>query len=229
MKTGLLVILINALIFTASSQEPIPIHISFVPVFRNIPIVLDESLFPISKPDSIKFTTLKFYISNIQFLNNAEFVYSEKNSFHLIDAGNKNTIGIFVTLPARITFNKIKFNLGIDSITNVSGVMGGDLDPTKGMYWTWQSGYINFKLEGSCSICPGRNHEFQFHLGGYQTPFNSIQSVVLNVARTNDFNIYLDLGKFIYSVDLSKQNHIMSPSYEAVNLSMELSKCFFTE
>ena len=80
--------------------------------------------------------------------------------------------------------DKIKFNLGIDSLTNVSGVMGGDLDPTKGMYWTWQSGYINFKMEGSSAVCPTRNHEFQFHIGGYQDPFYAMQTLELEVKNS---------------------------------------------
>jgi hypothetical protein len=41
-------------------------------------------------------------------------------------------------LPTYLKYDQIQFQLGIDSLTNVSGAMGGDLDPTKGMYWTWQ-------------------------------------------------------------------------------------------
>ena len=58
--------------------------------------------------------------------------------------------------------------------------MGGDLDPTKGMYWAWQSGYINFKMEGSCSQCLATKNNFEFHLGGYQQPFYAMQTIELN-------------------------------------------------
>ena len=65
-------------------------------------------------------------------------------------------------IPSNIPFSKLKFQLGIDSLTNVSGAMGGDLDPTKGMYWTWQSGYINMKIEGKSNSCKTRKNQFQF-------------------------------------------------------------------
>ena len=60
---------------------------------------------------------------------------------------------------------RIYFQIGIDSLTNVSGDLDGDLDPALGMYWAWNSGYINMKLEGKSSSCKSVKKEFQFHIG----------------------------------------------------------------
>jgi len=186
---------------------------------------LHDSTYNSNDGNSIKFETLKFYVANIQLYKNEVAVYTEQNSFHLIDVSDTSSQNIFLKLTNGISFNKIKFNLGIDSTTNVAGAMGGDLDPTKGMYWTWQSGYINFKMEGTCNTCTDSKKNFEFHLGGYQYPFNPLQKVELKTTA-NSFKIILDLRKFFTAVDLKKQKHIMSPSADAVILSQQLAKCF---
>ena len=176
--------------------------------------------------DSIQIELLRFYVSGIELLNNNKTIFKEKNSFHLIDASENRSLLIPLNTAPNITFNRIKFNLGIDSVTNVSGAMGGDLDPTLGMYWTWQSGYINFKLEGKSNRCKTRNNEFQFHLGGYQSPFSALQTVILNTAATKKINIVLNMEKVIGDVDMVSQNHIMSPGKDAVSLSEKVSTNF---
>ena len=131
--------------------------------------------------DSIKIETLKFYISDFELLENKKIIYSDKKRYHLLDFENENSMNILTSKITIGNYNVAKFMLGIDSATNVSGAMGGDLDPTKGMYWTWQSGYINIKLEGKSKVCRTRNHEFQFHIGGYLPPHKTIQEIfVLN-------------------------------------------------
>ena len=96
---------------------------------------------------------------------------------HLIDVFEVDTLKINFK---KLDFKKIKmiqFNIGIDSLTNVSGALGGDLDPQKGMYWAWQSGYINTKIEGRSPHCKNRKNAFQFHIGGYLQPFYAIRRV----------------------------------------------------
>jgi hypothetical protein len=208
------------------AQESNTRVINFHPVFNNSAILFDEAFFKLSNSDSIQFETLKFYISSVAFLNNDKPVWKEKNSFHLIDASEEKTLSVTLKAPANILFNSIKFNLGIDSITNSSGAMGGDLDPTKGMYWTWQNGYINFKLEGTSNLCKTRKNEFQFHLGGYQYPYNSLQTIVLKTNSQEKIDVTIDLEKLISSIDLERENQIMSPCKEAVMLSKQVSDIF---
>ena len=104
--------------------------------------------------------------------------------------------------------------------------MGGDLDPTKGMYWTWQNGYINFKIEGKSNLSIAKNKEFVFHLGGYQNSFSTLQTIQLPVQYLSISPINIAIDKWINEIDLNKQNHIMSPSKEAVLLANKLSTIF---
>jgi len=192
-------------------------------MFKDSPVILHDSVYQLDNGNTIKFKTLKFYISNIQLLQNDVAVFIEQNSFYLIDVADTSSQNIFLNPKQGISFNKIKFNLGIDSTTNVSGAMGGDLDPTKGMYWTWQSGYINFKMEGTCTT---PKNDFEFHLGGYQYPFNSLQKIELTTSLKTNLKIILDLNKFCKAVNFAKQKHIMSPCVDAVTLSQQLANCF---
>ena len=59
---------------------------------------------------------------------------------------------IFLILPAHViefpatagTYNGIQFLMGMDSADQNRGAQTGALDPVKGMFWTWNSGYHEF-------------------------------------------------------------------------------------
>jgi hypothetical protein len=209
-----------------TKQEGSLFQLTFSPTFKNSVVSFNTTYFKLSGGDSIQFETLKFYISSLEFFYDDKLVWKEENSFHLIDATDVKTKTVTLKSTTASPFNKIKFNIGIDSITNYGGAMGGDLDPTKGMYWTWQNGYINFKLEGKSNLCKTQKNEFQFHLGGYQYPYNTLQSVVLMLKSKNNMDVNIDLEKLFTEIDLASQNQIMSPSIEAVLLSKKVSVCF---
>ena len=184
---------------------------------------------------NIKFTNIKFYISNIKLLNNDSVLYQENESYHLINLTEKiNSFNLKTNLNE---FNQISFDLGIDSITNENGVKGGDLDPIKGMYWAWQSGYINIKLEGEFNNEVeikqefAENTAFEYHLGGFLAPNNTIHTVTLDlnsvkIRKSKLINISFDLDKFFQFAIINNINKIMSPSENAVKMSKILADSF---
>lgn len=189
-------------------------------------MLLSDSAFKANDSTDLEIAELKFYVSNMQLLKNGEVVFTEGNSFHLLDAKQAQTLQLSMDTKQPITFDELKFDLGIDSSSNVSGAMGGDLDPTKGMYWTWQSGYINFKLEGRSKHCETRNKEYQFHLGGYQSPNSCLQTLRFQVDNPNRIALILNVKAILDKLDLAKTNHIMSPCTEAVMLSQMVANAF---
>jgi len=201
-------------------------NICFKPMFGKEKLVLSKQYFISNSNNNIQIDVFKFYISNVEFYNNDQLLYKEKNSYHLIDAEDSTSFILPINFLSKTWFNLIKFNIGIDSITNYGGAMGGDLDPTKGMYWTWQNGYINFKLEGKSNLIGANNNEFTFHLGGYQNTFSTLQTLQFPVQYLSGIQINIAIDKWINEIDLSKQNHIMSPSKEAVILSNKLPAIF---
>ncbi|MCF8254267.1 MAG: hypothetical protein K9H61_06430 [Bacteroidia bacterium] len=178
---------------------------------------------PLVQTDSIQITQLRFYVSNLSLFYKGRKVWSEPNSFHLLDLLEPSSFNLSLQLPQNIEYDALQFNVGIDSATSVSGAMGGDLDPTKGMYWTWQSGYINFKLE---ALTARQNQELVYHIGGYQAPYNTLQEIQVRFEPNSDAKIYLQLDKFFEDMDCSKINHVMSPNASAMQLARLLPNLF---
>lgn len=189
-------------------------------MFNEKEVELGKTYFSSTLNDSVTFESIRFYLSNFEFLTSKKEVIELPKKHFLIDLKEPNSL--LLETPKNLNHASVRFNLGIDSITNNKGALGGDLDPVNGMYWTWQSGYINFKLEGTSPAVSTRKNRFQFHLGGFLYPFNALQTVELN----NKNEITLDLTEFFEQVDLNETNTIMSPSYEAVEISKKVANSF---
>jgi len=198
-------------------------RLNFIPQYDS-QIIFFGSKYLSKDNDSLRFDVLKFYVSSITFYNEGKKTFEEQNSFHLMES--EKGLVIFLNLPEGLSFDQIKFNIGIDSTTSTSGALGGDLDPTKGMYWTWQSGYINFKLEGMSKKSTSRDHEFQYHLGGYAYPYNALREVSIKTSNTNSVDVIIDLKKFTDSANIAELSHIMSPGENAMRLATQLANCF---
>jgi hypothetical protein len=166
--------------------------------------------------------TLRFYVSQLKLKKLGKTIWAEKDSYHLVDLTDSNSLQL--SIIEGVEFDEISFLLGTDSLTNVSGAMGGDLDPTKGMYWAWNSGYINFKLEGSTPVRETRNNKFTFHLGGYAHPNATMQAVSLEVSESAI--IIVDVKAFLDGINLKEVNSIMSPGKQAVELSEKAATIF---
>lgn len=194
-------------------------RLKIIPVLSQQPIRLNKWL-RLGETDSVQITKLRFYISRINYYQSGR-VIKQDSLAHLMDLENENGLSLFLPEETELIY----FTLGIDSIINVSGAMGGDLDPTKGMYWAWQSGYINFKMEGKCSRASTADKSFQYHLGGYLPPFQSAQQIQLVVPKA-DTIIYLDLTGLFSNSDFASSPVIMSPGKNAVVASKILANSF---
>lgn len=196
------------------------------PVLRGEKIALERTLH-LPGGNSLVLHTLRFYLGQFAFWKKGRIVQEEKGVYHLIDLEDENSL----ILPFAVDgFDSLTFDLGVDSLTTAAGVMGGDLDPTKGMFWAWQSGYINFKAEGSVSAGVARNGAFAWHLGGYLPPFATARTVRLGAGERGLISktaaLRLDLDPLFGAADRAKKPNIMSPGAEAVRLSDVLARSF---
>lgn len=181
--------------------------------------------------DTVTISAFKCYVSDVAVQYADQTVYKEKNSYHLLDSENPNSMQVRLPKIKEKAISKVIFNIGIDSLTNTSGALSGDLDPTKGMYWAWQSGYINLKIEGQSPSCKTRKQQFQFHLGGYLPPYNALRRKVIPVTITDDntINIGMDLAIFLAEVNLSITPTVMTPGKTAMELVDISTKMFYSE
>ncbi len=200
-------------------------YLTIVPKFMGENLQLNNPY--ILKNDTLVITNFKFYISNLRYLKNDSLVYTSNKPAHLIDLASEQSLQISET--NFLNFDNIKFSIGIDSLTNISGVFDGDLDPVNGMYWTWQSGFINFKVEGIASNCPARNNKFYWHIGGYEEPFYAMREISLNCKSESSIKIVIHLEKLFWAIDVSKVYQVMSPSEKAIGIANELPEIFSIE
>lgn len=198
--------------------------ISFTPLFNHQELSFNSTY--TVENDSLEINKFAFYISNIELYLDNEKVYELEQKHFLINLDSPKSLDISLKHNKDIVYNKLVFYIGIDSITNVSGAFGGDLDPTNGMYWTWQSGYINFKLEGICCACEKEKKDFEFHIGGYQYPYNSYRKVELALNNQNDIMVGIDANKLLLFIQTNNIPSVMSPSKNAMLIADVLVNCF---
>lgn len=172
--------------------------------------------------------TLRFYISNIQLHGSNGTRFQEENSYHLIDLEDPDSWTIdYPSAKFNVQLDSISFIIGTDSISNVSGILDGDLDPIKGMYWAWNSGYINFKVEGKNQETKS---DFEYHLGGYLPPFATARVVTFPLVNIGEaIQLKLNLTQFLDQINMNELKEVMIPGPEAVELSDKLSSCFSVE
>ena len=194
--------------------------------FQNEPLVLTDKKYVTKTNDTVTITKMKFYLSNIVLQLEDGSEYKESNSIHLVDAETLSSLGFNLKNVPDIKIIKIRFNIGIDSLTNVSEKFEGDLDPALGMYWAWNTGYINMKLEGKSSSCTSVKKEFQFHIGGYLPKQNALQKIELNVAESQNIIIKVELDRWLDALSFKETNSIMIPGEKAIALAQKYKNMF---
>jgi hypothetical protein len=160
-------------------------------------------------------TKLKYYVSNLKFTRNDGYVYvvPQDLSYFLIEEKGINP-SIKMDIPEGEYIN-MEFMLGIDSFRNTMDIANriGVLDISEegaDMYWSWNSGYIFFKLEGVYGIEQSNVTEpFSYHIGGfggYETPtLNNIKIVsidlskrgnpIIKKSKSTNVHLFVDVAK----------------------------------
>ena len=162
-------------------------------------LVLNDSSYVNDFGEHYSITKLKYYISDIS-LGTKEESFTTKNIF-LMDAANEEKISINI-LPG--IYSKIIFILGVDSAYNNSGAQEGALDPLNGMFWTWNTGYVYFKMEGYSPASNADLNRIEHHIGGYRGPnkanrqirLNFLQPLVINDGDQKEIVVNLNLDKY---------------------------------
>ena len=194
---------------------------------KNTPLEYVDSLLHVE--------TLKCYVGHIELLDmNKQIIGRDSVSYRLIDFKNSNSLNFSVNTNSNYA-SYVRLTLGVDSLTNAAGVHCCALDPANGMYWSWQSGYIQFKLEGKEKEGPTLN----LHLGGFSNAHMSsitdeipIHRMVSNGPvlppnrRSQHLSISLSLDSFLELVKTNKEYSLMSPNSHVQEYMRKLCSSF---
>ena len=176
--------------------------------------------------NDVQITKFTFYISNLQLLNNGVVVFEDNEKYHLLNTDIPESMSVTLDSPKDLAYTEVRYVLGIDSATNSAGVKGGCLDPIHGMYWTWQSGYIHVKLEGTCKEQNDNKGEFQFHVGGYMPPYSTIHVHTFLCKPNEPIQIDILLDNLFATINVDVLHHVMSPNANNAHISAIISSIF---
>jgi hypothetical protein len=173
-------------------------------VFRNIingnPVVLNDSAYTNPFGEQYTIRKLKYYISNLKLDTDYKKTLNIRK-YWLINQANDSSLSFIISVAAKNYFS-IGFLLGVDSARNNSGAQTGALDPLNDMFWTWHSGYIMEKLEGTSPQSNIVNNKFEYHIGGYEGDNNVLnyvwlpQQLLIKKGKTSTIIINVDINKF---------------------------------
>ena len=173
------------------------------------------------QPEDAHITTLRFYVSSPRLFHKGVQVDGFTLSYRLVNALDSLTNRFGFPRTNALPFDEVRLFVGVDSTTTASGIMPGDLDPVYNMYWTWQSGYINIKLEGS-----RKGQEMTLHLGGYSAPNNSLQELRVSAADAQRLNFVWHAQSFFSQLPPDSPYRVMRPCSEANRMARLFTSSF---
>jgi hypothetical protein len=221
------------------AESGVSVKINFISNVDGKPIYLGDSTYTNPFGEKYNITKLRYYVTNIRF-KNAHGNFDEENSYHLIDESVIGSQTLHLSIrPGE--YYALDFLLGVDSLHNVSGAQTDDLDPTKDMFWTWNSGYVMAKMEGNSPNSKLVNNKYEFHVGGFSGPNNVLKEIHLKFPGNA---IHFDVGKkyeiFIdadinawwqhpHDIRISEHATITTPGENAKNISDNYANMFHLE
>jgi hypothetical protein len=191
MKKTIFAIASIAVLFTACKKDPVEevtptptpaattgsISLNFEHMVDTNALTLNTVNYVTANNDTVYFTKFKYYISNVKFTKSDGSIFTEPESYHLIDEASAATKTFSVTNVPFGNYTSVSFMIGVDSLRNVSGAQTGALASTNGMFWDWNSGYIMAKLEGHSNQSGASSKDILYHVGGFSGVNNVIKIV----------------------------------------------------
>ena len=189
-----------------------------------------------SSNEQLEFTSVRYYISNIKLEKMDGTVWSEPESYHLIDHGVSSSMMFMISDVPTGEYHKISYMLGVDSARNVSGAQEGALSEANDMFWSWNMGYIFMKFEGTSASA--NNNSFTYHVGGHaganaaqETNTHTMHDHMLSISPSASPQIHfkVDVSKVFdghHTVSLANTSMIHMPGADAQMISHNFSEGF---
>ena len=194
------------------------------------PLVAEGAAACTSAHDEVQISTFRCYLSGLTLRFADGTLYRDPAVAHLIEADDSASWVVALPAAPAGSVTELTFVLGVDSVANVAGALGGALDPARGMYWAWQSGYINAKVEGTSPSRPASaRRAFAFHLGGYRAPYATLRAVALPLARPSaatTLTVLADVDRWLGAAPLADTPDVVIPGAAAAALADRATQMF---
>lgn len=174
-----LLLLIFLFTYTGTAAQQVQLEISHAVAGQ--PMQLRTAMYTNAAGDTFNITLFKYYLSNFSLVDTEGRKVALAPGYFLVSEDSAASKKILLQQCPEGKYTQLSFMIGVDSVLNFSGPQSGALDPLYGMFWTWNSGYIMAKLEGTSPSSRLHNHMLQFHIGGYRAPHVTQRMVTLNL------------------------------------------------
>lgn len=174
-----LLILLCLFIHMGATAQQLRLEISHM--VGGQPMQLQNAMYNNAAGDTFNITLFKYYLSNFSLISADGKKAVLPPACFLVNERIDSSRQLLLPQCPEGEYTQLCFMIGVDSVLNFSGPQSGALDPQYGMFWTWNSGYIMAKLEGTSpsSRLPGQL--LQFHIGGYRAPHVTQRMVTLHL------------------------------------------------
>lgn len=206
-----------------SATDKGSIEIEFDNVAGGEDLALNTGVYTNAAGESYSITKFNYYISNIILKNEngTDYVVPQDDSYFLIQEENEAThVAELENIPAG-NYTGISFTVGVDSAKCAAPVeeRTGVLDPAAGgadMYWSWNSGYIFLKMEGTSAA--SATGDFMYHIGG----FGGYSSATINNIKTISLTIPGG-GKATVRTDITPEMHLLTDAKKVLDGTTNVS------
>lgn len=181
------------------------LKIAFDNVVGDKDLVLNTGSYANAAGETFNVTTLKYFVSNIKLTTEEGkvVVYPQESSYFLLDETDPTSLTLTLTDVPAGNYKSLTYMIGVDSLRNTMDVSKrtGNLDiagKAKGMYWSWNSGYIFFKMEGeSPQAKPAADGttNYRYHIGQYGGGFGTPPVKTINNLKNNTLTFGTDMLK----------------------------------
>ena len=199
------------------------------------PFYLDSTLVHPMSGDTMQFVTAKYYVSNFKLKDSNGNWHAMPESYFLVDLSNPESAMLNLGNFPYGTYTEMSYVVGVDSLRNVSGAQTGALAASNGMFWSWNSGYIMFKLEG---LSPqSSTGSFTYHIGGFSGANNTVATIyhVFTEAMTlgaagRMIHLSVNMAKPFHTLgSVSANNMIHMPGATGTQMAVDFQSGFAFE
>lgn len=154
-----------------------------------------------SNGDEFDANKLLYYVSNISLSNDdGTNTYEVPESYYLVDITDAESLELDLSDIPNGEYTKVDFLIGVDSARNVDGAQEGALDVANGMFWSWNMGYIFFKMEGMVQD----SIEFRYHIGGFRSTANNVKQIAASVPTGSPIVVNGSTSTAHFMVDIAE-------------------------
>ena len=217
------------------------LKVNFEAMVDTSELVFDTQNYVNANLDTFKVNVFKYYVSNVVLTKSDNSTYVVPNSYFLVDHKTSGANMITLTGVPIANYKSIQFIIGVDSTRNVSGAQEGALAVSNNMFWSWNSGYIFAKMEGTSPQSGNSSKNLAFHIGGFAGANNALKTITIsfgsstaNVSAsvTPEVHLTSDLSKWFKganTITFATQHSIMMPGMNALKIASNYANMFAFE